>query len=76
MLHYASTSANLKALVLAANRVLFYLGSIGMVLRRWAKRWMIQHTEFFKTLKTKPIHVKQLAVHVVEDVNDYFVDFR
>jgi hypothetical protein len=26
MLHYASTSANLKALVLAANRVLFYTG--------------------------------------------------
>jgi hypothetical protein len=31
MLYHASTSANLKALVLAANRVLFYLGSSGTV---------------------------------------------
>jgi hypothetical protein len=76
MLYYASTSANFKALVLAANRVLFYLGSIGTVSRRWAKRCIIRHTEFFKTLKTKPMHVKRLAVHVVEDVNDHFVDFR
>ena len=37
---------------------------------------MIRHTEFFKTLKTKPMHVKRLAAHVVEDVNDHFVDFR
>ena len=29
MLHYAGTSANLEALVLAANKVLFYLGSTG-----------------------------------------------
>jgi len=34
MLHYAGTSANLEALVLAANRVLFYLGSLGMVSRK------------------------------------------
>jgi hypothetical protein len=76
MLHYAGTSANLEALVLAANRVLFYSGSTSTVLRRWAKRWMIRHTEFLKTLKTKPMHVKRLAAHVVEDVNDHFVDFR
>jgi hypothetical protein len=37
---------------------------------------MIRHTEFFKTLKTKPMHVKRLAAHVVEDINDHFVDFR
>jgi hypothetical protein len=76
MLHYAGTSANLEALVLAANRVLFYSGSTGTVSQKWAKRWMIRHTEFFKTPKTKPMHVKRLAVHVVEDVNDYFVDFH
>ena len=75
MLHYAGTSANLEALVLAANRVLFYSGSTGTVSRKWAKRWMIRHTEFFKTLKTKPMHVKRLAAHVVEDINDHFVDF-
>ena len=34
MLHYAGTSANLEALVLAANRVLFYSGSTGTVSRR------------------------------------------
>jgi len=34
MLHYAGTSANLEALVLAANRVLFYLGSTGTVSQR------------------------------------------
>jgi hypothetical protein len=37
---------------------------------------MVQYIEFLKTLKTKPIHVKRLAVHVVEDVNDHFTDFR
>jgi hypothetical protein len=31
MLHYAGTSANLEALVLAANRVLFYTSSTGTV---------------------------------------------
>jgi hypothetical protein len=36
---------------------------------------MIQYIEFLKTLKAKPMYVKQLAVHVVEDVNDPFVDF-
>jgi hypothetical protein len=75
MLHYAGTSANLEALVLAANRVLFYTCSTGTVSQRWAKQWMIQHAEFFKTLKTKPMHVKQLAAHIVKDVNDHFVDF-
>jgi hypothetical protein len=76
MLHYAGTSANLEALVLAANRVLFYSGSTSTVLQRWAKRWMIRHAEFLKTLKTKPMHVKRLAAYVVEDVNDHFADFR
>jgi hypothetical protein len=37
---------------------------------------MIRHAEFLKTLKTKPMHVKRLAVHVVEDVNDHFTDFH
>ena len=76
MLHYAGTSANLEALVLSANRVLFYSRATGTVSRRWGKRWMVQHAEFLKTLKTKPMHVKQLAAHVVEDVNDHFTDFR
>ena len=76
MLHYAGTSANLEALVLAANRVLFYTGSTGTVSQKWAKRQMIRHAEFFKILKTKPMHVKQLTAHIVEDVNDHFVDFR
>ena len=76
MLHYAGTSANLEALVLAANRVLFYLGSTGTVSQRQAKRWMIRHSEFLKTLKTKPMHVKQLAAHVIDDINDHFTDFR
>jgi hypothetical protein len=34
MLHYASMFANLKALVLAVNKVLFYLGSLGTVLQK------------------------------------------
>jgi hypothetical protein len=76
MLHYASTSANLEALVLSANRVLFYSRATRIVSWRWGKRWMVQHAEFLKTLKTKPIHIKQLAAYVVEDVNDYFTDFR
>jgi hypothetical protein len=32
MLHYTSTSANLKTLVLSANRLLFYLGITNTVL--------------------------------------------
>ena len=76
MLHYAGKSANLEILVLAANRVLFYSGSTSTVSRKWAKRWMIRHTEFFKTLKSKPMHVKRLAAHVVEDINNHFTDFR
>ena len=76
MLHYASTSANLEALVLAANRVLFYSSSTGTVSQKWAKQWMIRYVKFFKTLKTKLMHVKRLVAHVVEDVNDHFVDFQ
>jgi hypothetical protein len=37
---------------------------------------MVRHAEFLKTLKSKPMHVKRLAVHVVEDINDHFTDFR
>jgi hypothetical protein len=36
---------------------------------------MIQRTEFFKILKTKLMHVKQLAAHIVKNVNNHFVDF-
>ena len=36
---------------------------------------MVWYAKFLKTLKTKPMHVKQLAVYVVEDVNDHFMDF-
>jgi hypothetical protein len=37
MLHYAGTSANLEALVLSANRVLFYSRATGTVSQRWGK---------------------------------------
>jgi hypothetical protein len=76
MLHHASTSANLEALVLSANQVLFYSGATRTVSWRWGKSWMVQHAEFSKTLKIKPMHVQRLAAHVVEDANDHFTDFR
>jgi hypothetical protein len=38
MLYYASTFANLEALVLAVNKVLFYLGFTGTVSQKWAKQ--------------------------------------
>jgi hypothetical protein len=38
MLYHAGTSANLEALMVAANRVLFYSGKSSDVSRRWAKR--------------------------------------
>ena len=75
ILHYAGTSANLETLVLSANRVLFYSGATGTVSRRWGKRWMVRHAEFLKILKTKPMHIKRLAAHVVEDINNHFTDF-
>src|ERR1035438_8598377 len=37
---------------------------------------MVRDAELLKTLKTKPMHVKRLAAHIVEDVNDHFTDFR
>ena len=38
MLYHASTSANLEVLILAANSVLFYLGSFDTISQRQAKR--------------------------------------
>jgi hypothetical protein len=38
MLYHAGTSANLEALMVAANRVLFYSGKSSDVSQRWAKR--------------------------------------
>ena len=75
MLHHASTSANLEALMVAANKVLFYSGETRDVSRRQAKRWMSQNADFFKKLKTKPMHAKRLAAHIVNDIQDYFKDF-
>jgi hypothetical protein len=75
MLHYAGTSANLEALVLTANQVLFYSGATRTVSKRWGKSLMVWHAEFLKILKTKLMHVKQLAAHIVEDVNNHFTGF-
>jgi hypothetical protein len=38
MLYHAGTSANLEALIVAANRVLFYSGKSSNISQRWAKR--------------------------------------
>jgi hypothetical protein len=58
MLHYTDTSANLGALVLSANRVLFYSRATRTVSKRWGKRWIVWHAEFLKILKTKLMRVK------------------
>ena len=76
LLYHAGTSANLEQVVLAANRLLFYAGSTDTVSRRWAKRWLDRQSEFFKTIKSKPMAAKRLASHVVEDVQLHFQEFE
>jgi DDE superfamily endonuclease len=36
---------------------------------------MARHSEFFKEMKTKPIHAKRLAAHMIEDVEEHFTEF-
>ena len=52
-----------------------YLYRLLVVLSQFPSQ-MVRHAEFLKTLKTKPMHVKRLAAHIVEDINDHFTDFR
>jgi hypothetical protein len=68
MLYHAGTPATLEEVVLASNRLLWYSGSMETVSRRWAPRWLTQEAEFFKTIKSKPIASKRLALHIIEDV--------
>jgi hypothetical protein len=76
LLYHAGTPANLEQVILAANRLLFYAGSTDTVSRRWAKRWLDRQSEFFKTIKSKPMAAKRLASHVVEDVQLHFREFE
>ena len=76
LLYHAGTPANLEQVVLASNRLLFYSGSTDTVSRRWAKRWLDRHSDFFKTIKSKPIAAKRLAAHVVKDVQLHFREFE
>lgn len=75
LLHGIGKSANLETLILSANRLLWYNGEETNVSRRWAKRWMARHKDFFKTLYAKPFSVKRRDAHIKEDVDEHFKDF-
>jgi hypothetical protein len=56
MLYVAKTLANLKVIQNAAKQLLYYaFGNNKLVSRRWTKAWIARHSDYFKTLKTKPI---------------------
>lgn len=77
MLYAAGTSANLEVIQNAAGRLLYYASSDSkLVSRRWTKAWMARHSDYLKTLKTKPISVKRLSTHIIEDVEAHFADFK
>jgi hypothetical protein len=57
MLYALGTSVNLEVLINVLNRLLYFLGSVETVLRRWAKKWIARNTDFFKTVRLKPIAV-------------------
>src|ERR1700722_8459414 len=37
---------------------------------------MARHSNYLKTLKTKPISAKQLGIYIVENVKAYFAEFK
>jgi hypothetical protein len=57
MLYALGTSTNLEVLINALNRLLYFLGSVETVSRRWAKKWIVRNTDFFKTVRSKLIAV-------------------
>ena len=78
MLYHCGTPANTEAVLLAANRLLYY--STGdpkkTVSVRWTKAWIKRNSDYIDTLKSKPLSAKRLASHIVEDIEGYFKAFK
>ena len=77
MLQYSRHGANLNEVCTAAGRLLFWESgdTKSSVSRRWAKTWMSRQSNFLKSIKEKPLSVKRLAAHIVEDVQGHFAEF-
>jgi hypothetical protein len=39
------------------------------------KNMMLRQSNFLKSIKKKPLSMKRLAVHIVEDIQEHFVEF-
>ena len=78
MLYHCGTPANVEAVLLAANRLLYYsTGDPGKsVSIRWTKAWIKRNSDYIDTLKSKPLSAKRLASHIVEDIEGYFMAFK
>ena len=75
MLYSRGTTANTEEVLLAANWLLYY--STGnpdkSVSIRWTKAWIKRQYNYIEALKLKPLSVKRLVLHIVEDIKGYFV---
>jgi len=77
MLQYSGHGANLHEIRVAAGRLLYFTtgNSNSSVSVRWTKRWMTRQSDFLKAIREKPLSVKRLAAHIVEDVKGHFAEF-
>jgi hypothetical protein len=77
MLQYSGHGANIQEIRAVAGRLLHWItrdpGSSISV--RWTKQWMTRQAQFLKSIKEKPLSVKRLAAHIVEDVQGHFKEF-
>ncbi|KIM98288.1 hypothetical protein OIDMADRAFT_128072 [Oidiodendron maius Zn] len=78
MLYHCRTPANIEAVLLAANRLLYYsTGDPGRsVSICWTKAWIKRNSDYIDTLKSKPLSAKRLASYIVEDIEGYFIAFK
>ena len=78
MLYGCGTPANTEEVLLAANRLLYYLTGDPekTVLIYWTKAWIKRQSDYIETLRLKPLSVKRLASYIIEDIEGYFKAFK
>jgi hypothetical protein len=77
ILYTSGRSPNLEAIQTGASRLVYYnTGDINSsVSYRWTKAWIARNYEFLKQIREKPISVKRLSIHIIEDIKEHFANF-
>jgi hypothetical protein len=77
MLQYSGRGANLEEIHVAASKLLFWETGEpkSSVSQRWTKSWMTRQANYLKSIKEKPLSVKRLAAHIIDDVKGHFAEF-